>query len=100
MKNVMRNLPGQLTSSVHFSQQDEEMVKELLPIMTQLAGRVVANAFPTGVEVNSAIHHGGPFPATTDARSSSVGTSAILRFVRPVCFQGFPKNLLPDDLRS
>ena len=63
-------------------------------------GRIIVNAFPTGVEVCHAMVHGGPFPATTDSRSTSVGTGAILRFARPVCYQGFPDLLLPDELKN
>jgi NADP-dependent aldehyde dehydrogenase len=65
-----------------------------------MAGRVLANGFPTGVEVNSAMQHGGPYPATTDSRTTSVGTAAIERFLRPVAFQDFPPELLPSELRG
>lgn len=99
MVEVAEVLEGQLTSTVHFDASDYESVKELLPALTHGSGRLVANAFPTGVEVNSAMQHGGPYPATTDSRSTSVGTAAILRFVRPVAFQDFPTELLPSELR-
>ena len=68
--------------------------------METKAGRVIFNQFPTGVEVCKSVVHGGPFPATTDSRSTSVGTGAILRFARPVCFQGFPDEWLPDELKE
>jgi NADP-dependent aldehyde dehydrogenase len=65
-----------------------------------VAGRLVLNGFPTGVEVCPAMHHGGPSPATTDARFTSVGTAAMLRFARPVCYQGFSDALLPPELQA
>ena len=61
---------------------------------------MLVNGFPTGVEVSPAMHHGGPYPATTDVRFTSVGTAAILRFARPVCYQGFPDALLPAELKN
>lgn len=73
---------------------------DVIALQTTLAGRVILNAAPTGVEVCAAMVHGGPFPATTDARYTSVGTAAIRRWVRPVCFQGFPDQLLPDELKN
>ena len=92
-------LEGQLTATLHFEPSDAESVKALLPSLVRGAGRLVANGFPTGVEVNSAMHHGGPYPATTDPRATSVGTAAILRFVRPVAFQDFPAEFLPPELQ-
>ncbi|HKR34196.1 MAG TPA: hypothetical protein VJT10_05125, partial [Steroidobacteraceae bacterium] len=71
----------------------------LLPIVERKAGRLIANGWPTGVEVAHAMVHGGPFPATSDGRSTSVGTLAIERFLRPVCYQDFPDALLPRPLR-
>jgi alpha-ketoglutaric semialdehyde dehydrogenase len=64
------------------------------------AGRLILNAVPTGVEVTHAMVHGGPYPATTDSRTTSVGTNAIYRFTRAVCYQGYPNNLLPDALKN
>jgi NADP-dependent aldehyde dehydrogenase len=95
-----KNLKGQLTATVHGTGQDLQQYKELVEILTQKAGRVIINGFPTGVEVGYAMVHGGPFPATTDSRSTSVGTNAIYRFTRPVCFQDFPDNLLPQELQK
>jgi NADP-dependent aldehyde dehydrogenase len=71
-----------------------------LPTLERKAGRVLFNGFPTGVEVSHAMVHGGPFPATSDARSTSVGASAIERFLRPVCYQNLPPELLPEALRD
>ena len=81
---------------------DSELQKypALLSTLETKAGRVIFNQFPTGVEVCKSVVHGGPFPATTDSRSTSVGTGAILRFARPVCFQGFPDEWLPDELKD
>jgi NADP-dependent aldehyde dehydrogenase len=100
MIDFAKNLKGQLTATVHGTEEDLQQYKELVEILTQKAGRVVINGFPTGVEVGYAMVHGGPFPATTDSRSTSVGTNAIYRFTRPVCFQDFPDNLLPDELQK
>ena len=100
MRRVADALEGQLTTTVHFEEADENALRALLPSLIRMAGRIVANGFPTGVEVNAAMHHGGPYPATTDARSTSVGSAAILRFVRPVAFQDFPESLLPTELRA
>ncbi len=93
-------LKGQLTTAILFEESDKPFVYQLLPLLTEMAGRVIANGFPTGLEVNSSMHHGGPYPATTDSRSTSVGTAAIYRFVRPVAFQGFPDEVLPDELKA
>lgn len=92
------NLKGQLTATIHGTEADLIHYRELIDILTQKAGRVIINGFPTGVEVGHAMVHGGPFPATTDSRSTSVGTNAIYRFTRPVCFQEFPSFLLPPEL--
>ena len=73
---------------------------ELIDLLTQRAGRLLVNGFPTGVEVCHAMVHGGPFPASTDARFTSVGTAAIERFLRPICLQNYPHELLPDALQN
>jgi NADP-dependent aldehyde dehydrogenase len=99
MLDVARALEGQLTASVHFDAEDMPKAKSILPLLVRIAGRIVANGYPTGVEVNSAMQHGGPYPATTDSRWTSVGTAAIQRFVRPVALQNFPKELLPFELQ-
>lgn len=98
LKKVINLLNGQLTASLLFDESDK--VEDLLPILQQKAGRVILNGLPTGVEVCDSMHHGGPFPASTDSRYTSVGTSAIKRFVRPVSFQNFPDQLLPRELQN
>jgi len=94
-----RALDGQLTATVHGNAADLAGAPALLTLLEQKAGRLVINGFPTGVEVSPAMNHGGPAPATSDARFTSVGTAAILRFARPVCYQGFPDALLPPALQ-
>jgi NADP-dependent aldehyde dehydrogenase len=93
-------LEGQLTATVHATDADQKRVELLLPLLEAKAGRLVYNAFPTGVEVSAAMNHGGPWPATSDVRFTSVGTAAIFRFARPICYQGFPQTLLPPGLRD
>ncbi len=100
LRSVARGLEGQLTASIHATDADESQAALLRPVLEQKAGRLVFNGFPTGVEVCHAMQHGGPYPATTDARFTSVGTAALLRFVRPVCYQNTPETLLPDALKS
>ncbi|HRD07562.1 MAG TPA: aldehyde dehydrogenase (NADP(+)), partial [Saprospiraceae bacterium] len=90
----------QLTSTIVAAEQDEMIVNTLMPILTQKAGRVIYNGVPTGVEVCDAMVHGGPFPATTDARFTAVGNKAIRRWLRPVAFQNWPEHLLPSCLRN
>lgn len=98
--DLARNLEGHLTATVHGTPDDLKEFRDLLAILETKAGRLIFNGFPTGVEVCYAMVHGGPFPATSDARSTSVGTRAIFRFVRPVCFQNFPEAALPDELKN
>ncbi len=88
-----QSLKGHLTATIHGTAEDIEAYKDLIDILTLKVGRLVFNSFPTGVEVSPAMMHGGPFPATTDARSTSVGTTAIYRFTRPICFQDLPVSL-------
>ena len=95
---VLRECEGQLTITVHMDDQDIEVAARLLPLIELKAGRLVVNGWPTGVEVNSAMVHGGPFPATSDSRTTSVGTLAIERFLRPVCYQDVPRQLIPAEL--
>ena len=97
--NVLEHLEGQLTATMHLTEQDEGLAARLIPVLERKAGRLIANGWPTGVEVSHAMVHGGPFPATSDGRSTSVGTLAIERFLRPVCYQDFPDALLPAALR-
>ena len=98
--DIARNLTGHLTATVHGTEQDLLEYKDLLDILEQKVGRLLINGFPTGVEVCSAMVHGGPFPATTDSRSTSVGTAAIDRFTRPVSYQNMPQALLPEELKN
>ncbi|MCQ8242462.1 aldehyde dehydrogenase (NADP(+)) [Rhizosaccharibacter radicis] len=96
---VATALEGQLTATLQLdAAADLSLARRLLPVLERRAGRILCNAWPTGVEVSAAMVHGGPFPATTDARTSSVGTVAIERFLRPVCFQDLPEALLPPEL--
>jgi NADP-dependent aldehyde dehydrogenase len=94
------SLPGQLTATVHLTADEEDSSREFLEALAEKAGRLILNGYPTGVEVCAAMHHGGPYPATTDARFTSVGTAAIQRFARPVCFQNFAEKLLPAELQN
>lgn len=96
---VARSLRGQLTASIHAEDAELSEIHELVQILEERAGRLVFNQFPTGVEVGHAVVHGGPYPATTDSRFTSVGAAAIYRFVRPVCYQNFPNSALPKELR-
>ncbi len=88
---VARSLGGQLTATLHGNASDAALRDRLRPILEERAGRLIWNGFPTGVEVSKAMQHGGPWPATTDARATSVGLAAIDRFLRPVCYQGWPE---------
>ena len=97
---VLTSLEGQLTATIHATVDDEKQVSDILNIITQKAGRLIYGGYPTGVEVSHSMQHGGPFPATTDVRSTSVGTAAVYRFLRPVAYQDFPDNLLPDPLKN
>jgi NADP-dependent aldehyde dehydrogenase len=85
---------------VHGTPEDLEQYRDLIAVLETKAGRVIFNGFPTGVEVSHAMHHGGPYPATADAKFTSVGTAAIYRFLRPVCYQNFPESELPAELRN
>ncbi len=100
MRAIAHGLEGQLTATLQMDEQDTEQVRALLPVLERKVGRILVNGMPTGVEVSTAMVHGGPFPATSDGRSTSVGTAAIQRFLRPVCYQNMPQTLLPDALRD
>jgi NADP-dependent aldehyde dehydrogenase len=93
-------MEGQLTATLQATDADLADAAALLAAAESFAGRVIINGFPTGVEVCAAMNHGGPYPATTDVRYTSVGTAAMLRFARPVCYQGFSDALLPAELRN
>lgn len=97
---IARELDGHLTATVHGTEQDLRDYADLLAILETKVGRVIINGYPTGVEVTHAMVHGGPYPATSDGRSTSVGTNAIYRFARLVCYQGFPDAALPEELRE
>jgi NADP-dependent aldehyde dehydrogenase len=97
---LAHNLDGHLTATIQGNINDLAEYKDLVDILERKAGRLIFNGFPTGVEVSHAMVHGGPYPATSDARSTSVGTMAIFRFARPVCFQGFPNEALPAELQG
>ncbi|MFZ0663740.1 MAG: aldehyde dehydrogenase (NADP(+)) [Acidobacteriaceae bacterium] len=94
------SLDGHLTATVLGSAEDLIEYRDLIEILERKAGRVIFNGFPTGVEVSHSMVHGGPYPSTSDSRFTSVGSLAILRFARPVCYQGFPEPALPDELRD
>jgi len=100
MISVAECLEGQLTATLQLDKDDEDLAKLLLPILERKAGRVLCNGYPTGVEVCHAMVHGGPFPATTDSRTTSVGSAAISRFLRPVSYQDLPEWLLPTELKT
>lgn len=100
MLQAAERLHGQLTATVHLRDADHAFAARLLTILERKAGRVLFNGFPTGVEVSHAMVHGGPFPATSDSRTTSVGATAIDRFLRPVCYQNVPADLLPQALRD
>jgi 2,5-dioxopentanoate dehydrogenase len=97
---VARKFRGELTSTIHATTRDLDEYRDLLAVMEARVGRIVVNGFPTGVEVCSAMNHGGPYPATTDAHFTSVGTAAVLRFSRPICFQNVPDHCLPCELQD
>ncbi len=97
---VVKALDGQLTGTIHAGPEDNPQIKILYPILAGKVGRLVHNGFPTGVEVCHAMNHGGPYPASADGRSTSVGTRAITRFTRPMCWQNFPECLLPEELKE
>jgi NADP-dependent aldehyde dehydrogenase len=99
MQVVAQSLKGQLTCTLHMDPADTNIARGLLPILERKAGRVLSNGFPTGVEVCDAMVHGGPYPASTNFGHTSVGTLAIRRWLRPVCYQNMPDGLLPADLQ-
>jgi len=97
---IVASLEGHLAAAVHGTAEDFEEFREVIHLLEEKVGRIVCNGFPTGVEVSPAMVHGGPYPAASDSRFTSVGTQAILRFARPVCFQDCPASLLPDELKD
>ncbi|MGR3462470.1 MAG: aldehyde dehydrogenase (NADP(+)) [Roseovarius sp.] len=99
MEEVAASLHGQLTCTLHMDDGDTDAARRLLPVLERKAGRILANGFPTGVEVCDSMVHGGPYPASTNFGATSVGTLSIRRFLRPVCYQGLPDPILPEDLK-
>ena len=97
---AIQSLHGQLTATLIGEPEDLQQFGGLTPLLEQKVGRILINGYPTGVEVCDAMVHGGPYPATSDARGTSVGTLAIDRFLRPVCFQNYPDSLLPEPLKN
>ncbi len=97
---IAEDLEGHLTATIHGTEDDLEEYADLVEILEQKVGRIIFNGFPTGVEVCHSMHHGGPFPATTAPNTTSVGTTAIYRFTKPVCYQDFPNEALPVELRN
>ncbi len=99
MAAVAKSLKGQLTCTIHMDDADTDAAHSLLPVLSHKAGRILANGFPTGVEVSDAMVHGGPYPASTNFGHTSVGTLSIRRWLRPVCYQNMPEQVLPADLK-
>lgn len=100
MQQVALHIEGQLTSTLMASDDDMKKYPEIVECVQQICGRLIMNGVPTGVEVCLSMQHGGPYPATTDSRFTSVGADGIRRFARPVCFQNFPNYLLPKELQN
>ncbi|MGJ8569376.1 MAG: aldehyde dehydrogenase (NADP(+)) [Hoeflea sp.] len=96
MIRLAHSLQGQLTCTLHVENADMGLAGKLLPVLERKAGRLLANSYPTGVEVSDAMVHGGPYPASTNFGATSVGTLSIRRFLRPVCYQDIPEALLPQ----
>jgi alpha-ketoglutaric semialdehyde dehydrogenase len=100
MVALAEQLSGQLTASLHLETEDIAVARRLMPILERKVGRIIVNGFPTGVEVAYSMVHGGPYPATSDSRTTSVGAAAIERFLRPICYQDVPESLLPLALQD
>lgn len=100
LEKVANNLEGHLTATIHGTEADLAEFGWLVSILENKVGRLLFNGFPTGVEVCASMHHGGPYPATTDSRTTSVGTAAISRFARPISYQNFPQSVLPVELQN
>jgi NADP-dependent aldehyde dehydrogenase len=101
MLKIAAHVEGSLTATLHVDAAEAKDQRELIDVLTTKAGRLVLNGYPTGVEVSPAMVHGGPYPATSDGgRTTSVGTRALGRWARPICYQGFPDDLLPAELQN
>ncbi|WP_031955007.1 aldehyde dehydrogenase family protein, partial [Acinetobacter baumannii] len=97
---ALQSMNGQLTVTLIADEADLTEFADVVPVLEEKAGRLLINGYPTGVEVCDAMVHGGPSPATSDARGTSVGTLAIDRYLRPVCYQNYPQSLLPEALKD
>ena len=100
MLDVIESMDGQLTGTILAYENDEFLTQEIINALELKVGRIIFNGVPTGVEVCPSMTHGGPYPASTDSRFSAVGTNSIKRWLRPVSFQDFPQNFLPDELKN
>ncbi|MCX5785161.1 MAG: aldehyde dehydrogenase (NADP(+)) [Elusimicrobia bacterium] len=100
MLDIARGMPGSLTATIHGTERELLKYGELVRVLQRKAGRILFNGYPTGLEPCASLHHGGPYPAATHSFFTSVGTAAIYRYVRPVCFQGFPDAALPEELQE
>jgi len=100
LERIAETFDGQLTASIHGTPDDLREHARLVQILERKAGRIIFNGFGTGIEVCPSMHHGGPYPSSTHSFFTSIGTAAIYRFVRPVCYQGFPDDCLPEALQN
>jgi NADP-dependent aldehyde dehydrogenase len=100
LRNIVETMEGQLTAALHIEPADYDAARSLLPVLERRVGRILVNGFGTGVEVGHAMVHGGPYPATADGRSTSVGSLAVDRFLRPVSYQDLPDAILPAALKA
>ena len=98
--DVAEKMEGHLTATIHGTENDLAEYAELVALLEIKVGRIIFNGFPTGVEVCPSMNHGGPYPAASDIHYTSVGTAAIFRFARPICYQGFPESSLPLELQD
>ena len=100
LQTILTQIKGQLTLSIHAAAEDNPQAKTLLPYAVAKAGRVLFSGVPTGVAVNASMQHGGPYPASSDSRFTAVGDAAIMRWLRPICYQDCPEDLLPPALQE
>jgi len=100
LRHIVETMEGQLTAALHIEPEDYDAARSLLPLLERRVGRILVNGFGTGVEVSHAMVHGGPYPATADGRSTSVGSLAVDRFLRPVSYQDLPDAILPAALKT